>query len=320
MINKQTIRSGFLKVKPLDIMWMKLSWWRTKFLMKFYPRIIANAPYKSILKKNINWETPVDLIEKTQWLQIYSDTSLWTRCADKYLVRDFVKEKGCADVLNELYGKWDDANDIDWSKLPNSFVLKANHSCGQVILVKDKNKLDINHTIKQLNSWMKTVYGYSGAQLHYTKIKPCIIAEKLFINKTEPDKSLIDYKVWCFHGEPHYVEVIFNRTAHKYSESLYDLDWNNISDLAYNKETTPNTGAEMAKPLSFDKMIETAKILSKDIPQVRVDFYDIDDKTVFGEMTFTAGGYGEYTEEFYNHLGSKIDLNKVKKLPKPNTI
>lgn len=319
MNNKETLRNIYLKIKPLKFIWRKMNLWYTRFFLRFNPKVIANRAYKSRFKKNINWDKPVNLIEKIYWLQIYSDTSLWTECADKYLVRDYVKEKGCEDVLNKLYGKWDDSNDINWSVLPNSFVLKANHSQGQVLLVEDKSKLNIEYITNLLTDWLKSVYGYNAAELHYSKIKPCIIAEKLLVNKSSPNISLIDYKIWCFHGEPEWILVVYDRSDKGLSMSLYDLEWNNISDIGLNTDSPRYSGVEVDKPGSFDKMIEIAKILSKDIPQVRVDFYDIDGKAVFGEMTFSTG-YGSYSDEYYNHLGSKIDLSKVRKLSKTNNI
>jgi hypothetical protein len=287
------------------------------FFIRFFPRLIPNKIYKTVFKRDISWNNPIDLIEKIQWMQLYSDTGLWTICADKYLVREFVIERGCGHVLNELYGIWYDANDIDWALLPNSFVLKTNHSCGQVILVKDKNMLQKNSTILQLNSWVRAIYGVTDAQIHYSRIRRCIIAEKLFINLKEPEKSLIDYKIWCFHGVPECVLIVYNRTESDYSLTLYDLDWNNISEKAFNKNNSHYRLTEIDKPKSFEVMLDVAKKLSKGFPQVRVDFYDIDDKAIFGEMTFTTG-YGYFSEEYYNYLGSKIDLSTVPKLKRHN--
>lgn len=319
MIYKQIVKDTLLKAKPFKYVWINLALWRRKLYLKYNPKVIANRSYKEVFKKDVDWDNPTNLIEKIQWLQLYSDTSLWTMCADKYRVREYVIEKGCGDTLNQLYGQWYNANEIDWSTLPNSFVLKANHSCGDVLLVKDKNKLDISSTIAELNKWMKYVYGYSSAQIHYTKIKRCVIAEKLLFNKKNPNKPLIDYKIWCFHGVPECVLVAYDRSDGGYSLSMYDLEWNNISDSALNKNNKHFTGIDISKPSSFNKMIDVAKKLSEDIPQVRVDFYEIDDKAVFGEMTFTTG-YGSYSEEFYRYLGGRIDLSKVEKLPKPNTL
>jgi hypothetical protein len=236
-------------------------------------------------------------------------------CADKYRVRDYVEECGFKEALPELYGKWDNAKDIDWDKLPNSFVLKTNNGCGTNIIVKDRLELNIKPTIKKLNNWLSASYGYNNSQMHYIKIKPCIIAEELLLPSRDdkiisPD-SLIDYKIWCFEGVPESILVVHNRENSNYLLSFYDLKWNNITEgkIVSNKHKSYN---DIPKPKSLDKMIEMAKILSKNLPQVRIDFYDIDGKPYFGEMTFTTG-YGNYTKEYYDYLGSKIDLNKVEK-------
>lgn len=113
---------------------------RAKFFLRFHPKYILNKPFKSTFNRDINWNNPLHYLEKIQWLQLYSNTSLWTVCADKYLVRDFVKERGCSNLLNDLYGVWTIPSEIDWEELPSSFVLKANHSCGEVILVEDKDQ------------------------------------------------------------------------------------------------------------------------------------------------------------------------------------
>lgn len=287
---------------------------KVKVLAKFFPKYLANKTYKSIFRKNINWKEPKNLIEKIYWLQLNTDTTLWTLCADKYRVREFVKEKGCEEILNELYGKWDNANDIDFSILPNEFVLKINNSCGQIILVKDKSTLDYNKTRKKLNSWLKSDYGYDGAQLHYTRIKPCIIAEKILINDNSSNSSLVDYKIWCFDGKPECILVASERTWNesgsidKYCLSMYDTNWKNISDIALNNKGKHYNGSDFDKPASLNEMLEYAKLLSKDFKEVRVDFYEINKKPVFGELTFTTG-YGSYKEEFYEYLGSKVILN-----------
>lgn len=306
----KVIRDIYNNSKTLQFFWQGLRKIERNFYLKYKPEFIANKTYKSVFNKNINWENPTDLIEKIYWLQFNTNTSLWTKCADKYRVREYVEEKDCGDTLNELYGKWDNPEDIKWGKLPKSFVLKTNNGCGQVVLVKDKDQLNIEETTSMLKKWVNKGYGHDGAQLHYTKIKPCIIAEKLFTNKEEPDKSLVDYKLWCFHGVPEFFLVVFNRSKDGYLLSAYDLGWNNISDMAFNKTSEHYSGIEAPKPKSIKKMIEVAKKLSSNFPQVRVDFYDIDGDAIFGELTFTTG-YGYFSEEFYNYLGSKIDLSIV---------
>lgn len=288
-----------------------------RFLLYCEPRVIPNKAMMKVFGRPINWDQPKNLIEKIYWLQLYSNTSAWTKCADKYLVRDYVKGKGCGQILNTLYGKWDDVHQIDWDTLPKSFVLKTNNSCGKVIIVKDKNEISTKEIEKELDAWLNSKYGYHNAQLHYTKIKPCIIAEKLLFNEENPRQSLIDYKIWCFNGVPESVLVVYNRTNKSYLLTAYDMDWKNITETALNKNLESVSGAEVQKPKSFEDMIHYAKILSKGFPQVRIDFYDIRGEVVFGEMTFSTG-FGYYTDEYYDYLGSKIDLKNVKKLNRAN--
>lgn len=292
-----------------------LSYIKHKKTFLINPKLEADNCYYSFFKDKINWKNPKNLIEKIYWLQFNSDTSFWTKYADKYLVRDYVKECGYEDALPKLYGKWENANDIDFDKLPNSFVLKTNNGCGTNFIVKNKSKLNIKSTVNKLNRWLSIPYGYAAAQVHYTRIKPCIIAEELLVNNYSFSSSLVDFKIWCFQGVPECVLIVFDRQDSNYLLSLYDLEWNNITlgnfDLNYKHCSNQN----IPKPKSFEQMIEIAKVLSKDISQVRIDFYDIDGKPYFGEMTFTTG-FGYFSEEYYNYLGSKIDLSKVIKVYK----
>jgi hypothetical protein len=309
------IKSNLRKIRFLRYLRTQL-FLLTVFLKKD-PKVFANIYFRECFNRDIDWDNPVNLFEKINLLQIYSDTSLWTRCADKYLVREYVKERGCGDILNELYGKWDSVNEIDWESLPDSFVLKTNHACGQVIFIKNKqdiNKREINST---LNEWLSVKYGYRLAELHYMRIKPCITAEKLLVNKSAPQKPVTADKIWCFHGIPESVLVVFDRTHNK-SASVYDLEWNNISDKVLVVNNPHFSGKDTPKPKSFEKMIESAKKLSAGIPQVRVDFYDVDGKAVFGEMTFSSGYDCRYTDDYYDYLGGKIDLSTVAKLNRPN--
>lgn len=270
----------------------------------------ANRAFKPFFKKEIDWENPKNLIEKIYWLQINSNTSLWTNCADKYLVRDFVKKCGFEEYLPKLYGKWNYANEIDFDKLPISFILKTNNGCGTNFIVKDKSLLNIKSTIKKLNRLLYVPYGYSSAQLHYTRIKPCIIAEELLENKDNYSSSLVDYKIWCFHGVPEVIWVAYNRSNSGVDMSIYDLNWEKHPEYLISSDHFRYNDRNIPKPKSLEKMIEIAKVLSKDFPQVRVDFYDISGKPYFGEMTFTTG-FGYFSKEYYEYLGSKINLSKV---------
>lgn len=272
------------------------------------PKKCMTSFYQSVFHQPMNWENPQNLVEKINWLQLNTDTSLWTLCADKYRVREYVKAKGCESCLNELYGMWKDAESVDFDTLPNQFVLKANHGCGEVLIVKDKSKLDISQTRQMMRKWLKEKYGRNNGQTHYTRISPCIIAEKLLFNSQAPNSSLVDYKLWCFSGKPEFFLVAYNRgKEHTYSLSAFDLDWNNISKRALNTKSVHYCGGDYPKPRSLDKMIAIAKVLSADFPEVRVDFYDVDGEAILGELTFTTG-FGSYNKTFYTYLGEKVDL------------
>ena len=285
-----------------------VNWYRNKSLSPD-PKVNANRIYRNVFHKDINWNNPRNLIEKICWMEIYADTSLWTYCSDKYLVREFVEKRGCVDSLNELYGHWDRPEDIDWDKLPKQFVLKSNHACGQVIIVKNKSTLKIQKTVVQLKQWLSQSYGLWSAQLHYTKIKPCIIAEKLLGNSKE---DMIDYKIWCFNGKPEGILVVYDRTDNNYKLSYYDLQWNNISEKVLRVANKHYSGGNVTKPASFNSMIEIAEKLSIGFPQIRVDFYDINGKAIFGELTFSTG-YGYFTNDYYDYLGNLTDLSLVKR-------
>lgn len=290
------------------------------YYSKQSPFKLADKDYNKFMKKStgINWEHPSDLIEKIYWLQMFTDTSLWTKCADKYLVREFVKERGCEKILNELYGKWDTESDIDWEGLPNSFVLKLNNGCGNVYIVKDKSNANWEEIKKQIHQGLRIRFGDVNAQLHYTYIKPCIIAEKLLINEEDPDKSLVDYKIWCINGEPQFVLVVYERNNHShYKLGVYDLEWNDIYKQAFDSSSRHYHETHIPKPKSLDKMLTLAKVLSKGFEEVRVDLYEVSGEPMFGELTFTTG-YGYWSNDFYLNMGRKLDISKVHRLTKPN--
>ncbi len=229
---------------------------RIRYLANRDPRENANRIYRRVFHKDIDWDNPKDLIEKIYWLQLFTDTTLWTKCADKYRMREYVDSKGLGKLSPKLYGHWERGEDIDFTTLPQSFVLKTTNGCGQVLLVREKSKLDIFETTKLLNNWLKLKYGFADAQIHYSRIKPRIIAEE-YLGNPENKTSLIDYKVWCFHGKPEYILVVYNRGGENgYSLSAYDLQWNDISDKVLKEDNKHYGGIGVAKPTRLDDMIE----------------------------------------------------------------
>ena len=287
-----------------------------RLLYMINPKWAVNMMYRRAFHRNVNWENPKNLIEKYYWLLYNTDTSLWTKCADKYKVREFIEEKGCSEILVELYGAWTDVDEIDFDKLPNQFVLKSNNGCGTVLVVKDKTTLNIKKTKKMLKRWLKYPFGYNGGQKHYFSIPPCIIAEELLtqdktLNKISPS-SLVDYKVWCINGDPEAILMTFDRTKVSLKLKLYSPEWKDISHhIVYGGHYPNFNDIQIPKPECLESMLEIAKKLSAGFPEVRVDFYIVDNTPKFGELTFSTG-FGYFTEEYYNYLGSKIDLDSYR--------
>ena len=315
---KQTIVDAIRK-SPLDGALTIYRNWQFKRMANRDPRINANEVYRAVFHKDIDWDNPKNLIEKIYWLQLFTDTSKWTLCADKYRMREYVASKGCGHLLPKLYGHYRKASEIDFDELPDSFVLKTTNGCGQVLVVRDKKEIDIPKTVELLDSWLKIKYGYTDAQIHYSRIKPCIIAEEnLSVHiHDNPGGALTDYKLWCFNGEPTFFLIVDDRVIlgpnRGYSLSAFSLNWENISGQVFDLGNKHYSGKDIPPPACLDEMINTARILSEDFKEVRCDFYDIDGKLYIGEMTFTTG-YGYFSQEFYEYLGSKIDFSDVKRI------
>lgn len=283
-----------------------------RFLGKYNPKALTSIRYKKILGKSLNWNNPIDINEKINWLKIYSDTSSWTRLADKFAVREYIIQKGYEDILVDLYGVWDQADEIDWDILPNKFVLKMNNGSGDITICQDKNNLDKSSIINKYQKLFKQRFGYITAEPHYISMKPLLIAEELLNVSLQPIKtsSLIDYKIWCFDGKVECIWACYNRTKYTVEVGTYDLDWNYHPEFSIYTEHYIRAEQLLPRPQSLDRMIEIAAELSKGFPQVRIDLYEVNGKPYFGEMTFTSnrGIMDFYTQDYLNHLGSLIKI------------
>ena len=314
---KSKFERKVIKKALRKIYWRTLSKWYAdaKFWLRFHlnPQGLVSEKFHRILGYEIDWKHPKDINEKINWMKFNYSTSEWTRLADKYQVREYVKERLGESVLTQLYGVWKKAEDIDFDKLPSKFVLKTNHAWGTVLPVLDKSKINVGETRKTLNKWLTIRFGYETMEPHYLKIRPLIIAEEYLENDAEFSSSIVDYKVWCFSGKPECIWVAYNRhNGICVDMALYDTQWNSLGESLRNTTTDiyrPDN--EIPKPACLEEMLEVASKLSEPFPQVRADFYIINNRPVIGELTFTAG-YGFYTDEFYEYLGSKVDLSKVK--------
>ena len=267
--------------------------------------------YKWATGKTLDLDNPVTFNQKLQWMKLYDATPLETLLADKYLARTWIAEKIGEEYLVPLLGVWDDADQIDFDALPEKFVLKCNHGSGWNIVVEDKSKLDIQETRRQLNEWLHTNFAFVGGfTLHYMNIPPKIIAEKFL----ESENGLVDYRFYCFNGEPKQVWVdIFSGTPN-HLRCIYDVNWNKL-DMQCG---WPDGSAYLSeKPKNFDKMLSFSKILSRGFSFVRVDFFESEGKLYMGEMTFIPmNGTGNFEPSSWDYeLGKMLKLPEKKPIP-----
>lgn len=285
--------------------------------VKVNPEREVDRCYFSSFKKHWNPSNPNDLIEKIFWMELYTDTSVWSLCADKFRMREYIENLGLEQFLPKNYGHWENVNAINFDALPNEFVLKSNNGCGTVMVVKDKKILNIRKTKKILKQWLQLPFGADGAQFHYMAIKPCILAEELlsqdeYLNSISPN-SMVDFKVWCLNGEPENILLVYDRNKDGYCLDLYDTEWNRLDDK-FNKAWHFNFREESVKrPDCLNEMLSIAKKIAEPFPEVRVDFYIVNGKPVIGELTFSTG-YGYFTYDYYKYMGEKVDLSKVKRI------
>lgn len=282
--------------------------WRFCQLLKFhFPFLWSKHLYKTTLGKVTNFRNPKDLNEKIQWLMFFTDTSRWTSLADKYAVRQYVKDKVGEKYLIPLLGKWDCADDIDFESLPTKFVIKPNNGSYDTVICSDKNDIDLEKVRERMSYSLANKFGYENAEPHYLNIKPCIIAEELL--ETDDAGGLIDYKIWCFNGIPHSLLLCVNRDKNTHHADLlvYDLNWTKRPEILTPKFRNSN---ECPKPNNLDEMLIVASKLSDGFPQVRVDLYNIQGKIYFGEMTFSSnfGMMPYYTNEALLDMGRHIRM------------
>lgn len=251
------------------------------------PTFCSRMMYAHRFHRPLSLRNPETLNEKNMWLKLhdYRDNPLVTRCADKYLVRDYVRQAGCGDILNELLFVWDRPEEINWDELPDSFVLKCNHGCGYNLICTDKTGMDEVRCKAQLRQWMDTDYWRLYTELQYKGIPKKILCEKFL---GQGNHLPIDYKVYCFHGEPLYILVCEERESGRPRFFFFDTQWN-FCPITHDGLDAP-ADFTLPRPAHLEKMLEYSRRLSSPFPYVRADFFETKEKLVFGELTFTPAG------------------------------
>jgi len=254
-------------------------------------------------KRFINLRKPNTFFAKINWLKLYDRNPWYTNLADKYKVREYIKERIGSEYLNELYGVYDSTEAIDFRNLPNSFVMKATHGANWILFCSDKSSFDIAMAKKTMNTWLKSNFYEMWGEHVYKNVSPRIICEKLLSNEYEP--ALIDYKFHCFHGKPTYIQIDRNRFQN-HTLDFYDLEWNRLPFGLW----FPPSKNNIPKPKPLTKMLALAKVLSKEFKYIRVDFYVVKDKIYFGELTFyPCNGFGVFDPPSMDHeFGRLINL------------
>lgn len=300
------IQDALKRSRPLVIFFRKMRAWLTASLIRVSPVLFLNLRYRAIRGKWPNLKEPHTFDEKLLWLNLYWQHPLKTRCADKLNVRFYIMDHGLSHLLPEQLGVYKHSNEIVFGSLPESFVLKCTHGCGFNIICKSKVNLDVDETIKKLTAWINIDFSKVYGELHYAAILPRILCESFLEN---PDFDLpTDYKVYCFNGKAYCTMVCTERTLNGSAKYIfYDLEWKN--ELPFSKADYL-VNRHIPKPAALEEMINAAQVLSKPFPFVRIDFFNIKDKAVFGEMTFTPAGCidVEITDIAQAKLGELIQL------------
>jgi len=274
-----------------------------KKLANISPETLVKFVYNKAFGKDIDLNNPKTFNEKLNWLKLYWYDEQAETCSDKYLVREFVEKKGLGHLLNELYAVYDKPEEINPDVLPDKFILKCSHDSGHSIICTDKSKINWKQLKRKFKWWFKINYCFMAGEWPYYTEHPSIVCEKFL---EDPDMGeLLDYKFFCFNGEPEMVFFASDRKHHVRAD-FYDLNW---KLLPFRWLYEPS-GKAFPKPSRLDDMIKYAKILSEGFPFVRVDFYEIQGKVIFGELTFFHGGASGWfrPEKIDYELGQKIIL------------
>lgn len=274
--------------------------------MQKMEKVLPDPLYLKILFKlkvghKLNLKTPKTFNEKMSWIKLYDRQPLYTRLADKYEVKQYVAERIGGGYVVDNYLVAESWDEIDFDKLPNQFVLKCTHDSGGAFVCRDKQQFDFERVRQVMMANLHCNYFYPGREWPYKNIKPRIIADRYLDDHT--GKELRDYKFLCFNGKPTYMYCTIKGA--NIFENFYDMQFRPVMiDHGF-----PRHQPEFERPKNFELMKELATKLSEDIPFVRVDFFDVDDKVYFGEFTFYDwGGLRPFGGDWDQRLGELIQL------------
>lgn len=263
--------------------------------------------YWALMHRKLDLQNPKSFNEKLQWLKLYDRKPEYTRMVDKYEAKRYVADRIGEQYIIPTLGVWNRFDEIDFEELPNQFVLKCTHDSGGLVICKDKNKLDIEQTREKIETSLNENYYQIWREWPYKNVKPRIIAEKYMEDHEE--KELKDYKIYCFNGKMKMLLVVQDRGIKATKGDYFDENYHHL-DLRWgfpHADQIPNI------PDNIHKMRELAEIISEGLPELRVDFYNVNGKVYFGEITFFDGSGFEKIEpyDWDLKLGSWVDIENL---------
>lgn len=285
--------------------WLVLPFFLSRFGQKISDERYIKAMYYLRNRKKLNLDNPTTYFEKINWLKLHDRRPIYTTMTDKYLVKKYV-----SDIIGEEYiiptlNVWDSADEIDFNKLPDQFVLKCTHDSGSTVICKNKKKFEFEKARAYLKKCQKKNYYKLSREWPYKNIKPRIICEKYI-------KGIVDnnYKFFCFNGK---VKFLYVAPYREKTSDYFDAEFNHIDGI---HNVFHNEADKMPKkPDTFEKMRELAEKLSEGYPELRIDFYDDHGTIYFGEITlFQEGGFAPWIPDKWNYIfGEYIDLTGLQK-------
>lgn len=272
---------------------------RFKFLTD---KQFLSMKFQYIFGKKIDWKNPISFNEKLQWLKVYDRNPKYTILVDKYEVKKYIAKQIGEEYVIPIIGVWDKFENVDFEELPEQFVLKCTHDSGGLVICRDKKSLDYEAVRDKITNSLSNNYYFSGREWPYKNVKPRIIAEQYMAD------DLRDYKLFCFNGTPRMTLVCSERfSGGGLKEDFYDEEWKHLD---VQRPTHGNSVYPIERPKQYELMKKLASKLSEKIPFSRIDFYEIDDKVYFGEITFypASGFEGFVPEEWDLKLGEWLKL------------
>ncbi|MBR2208359.1 MAG: hypothetical protein IJ859_06065 [Synergistaceae bacterium] len=269
--------------------------------------VVLKILFRKVLGQKLNLDNPQTFNEKLQWLKLYYREPLFTAMVDKYGVKQYIANLIGEQYIAKTYGIYDSFDEIDFSSLPNSFVMKCTHNSGSLVIVKDKNKLDHNAAKRKLQGGLKHNYFYFGREWPYKNIQPRILVEEFLHD--DKNEVLPVYKFFNFNNGATIIQAITNDKMSNESIDYFDENWN----LLPIQQVFPNSETPPTRPDNLEEMLQLSVKLSRGFPFLRTDFYNVGGRTYFSEFTFYSdSGFGKFCPDSWDkELGNRIQLPKL---------